>query len=147
MRSKRLLRYVVLVVLAAAVIYCIMQFIGSKPFYSLQSDNLVYAEVYAVPPDTTVQITNRSTLRELTEALRNVVIYRRDDSYRGYCGQMVRFTIRTNTNETVEVGAYNPFIIIDGKGYTTKYEPCEALNELGNRIIDRKDQTQEIKTE
>lgn len=28
-----------------------------------------------------------------------------------------------------EVMVYNPFLVIDGVGYKTKYEPCEALND------------------
>ena len=35
---------------------------------------------------------------------------------------------------TREVSAYNPFLIIDGRGWRTTYEPCEALNAFGNRL-------------
>ena len=31
--------------------------------------------------------------------------------------------------------AYNPFLVIDGIGYKTKYEPCEALNSYANRLL------------
>ncbi len=30
------------------------------------------------------------------------------------------------------VYAYNPFLIIDGIGYRTKYKPCEALSRFAN---------------
>ena len=41
----------------------------------------------------------------------------------------------TLTDGTIrEVGAYNPFLIIDGRGWRTAYEPCEALNAFGNRL-------------
>ena len=34
-----------------------------------------------------------------------------------------------------EVMAYNPFLVIDGIGYKTKYEPCEALNSYANQLL------------
>lgn len=35
--------------------------------------------------------------------------------------------------------AYNPFLVIDGTGYRTKYEPCEALNSYANRLLNEED--------
>ena len=34
-----------------------------------------------------------------------------------------------------DIMAYNPFIVIDGIGYKTKYEPCEALNSYANELL------------
>ena len=34
-----------------------------------------------------------------------------------------------------EVRAYNPFLIIDGQGYRTEYQPCENLNRIANTIL------------
>lgn len=31
--------------------------------------------------------------------------------------------------------AYNPFFVIDGVGYRTEYEPCEALNAYANGLL------------
>ena len=39
------------------------------------------------------------------------------------------------SGSTIEIGAYNPFIIIDGQYYRTEYEPCEELNALGNTLL------------
>jgi hypothetical protein len=39
------------------------------------------------------------------------------------------------SGESIEVGAYYPLIIIDGQAYKTKYEPCEQLNNIGNKIL------------
>ena len=30
---------------------------------------------------------------------------------------------------------YNPFFVIDGVGYKTKYEPCQALSAYANRLL------------
>ncbi len=34
-----------------------------------------------------------------------------------------------------EITACNPFLVIDGAGYRTKYAPCEALNSYANRLL------------
>ena len=40
-----------------------------------------------------------------------------------------KMCIRDRVDGTqTDIMAYNPFIVIDGIGYKTKYEPCEALN-------------------
>ena len=36
---------------------------------------------------------------------------------------------------TTDVMAYNPFLVIDGVGYRTKYEPCEALSRYANQLL------------
>ncbi len=34
-----------------------------------------------------------------------------------------------------EIMEYNPFFVIDGVGYKTEYEPCEALNRYANGLL------------
>ena len=50
------------------------------------------------------------------------------NSYRNYTGQAVIFTITMSDGTQMEVMEYNPFIVINGLGYKTKYEPCEERN-------------------
>ena len=38
-----------------------------------------------------------------------------------------------------DIMAYNPFLVIDGIGYRTKYEPCQMLNSYANRLLDKED--------
>ena len=45
------------------------------------------------------------------------------------------FDVTLRDGSTTQVVAYNPFVIIDGVGYRTKYEPCEALNAFANRLL------------
>lgn len=105
---------------------------GKRPFRALDASQIAYAQVQLLPPDKTVEIADTEALAAL---LRDVVIYERDDSYTEYSGQAVIFTL-TMTDETqVEVMAYNPFLVIDGAGYKTKYAPCEALNGYGNQLL------------
>lgn len=55
-------------------------------------------------------------------------------SYKKYGGQAVIYTITMNDGTEITVNAYNPFIIIDGIGYKTKYEPCERLSQIANEL-------------
>ena len=84
------------------------------------------------PPDKTVEIEDIS---ELVGYLNDVVIYNQDNSYTEYVGQGVTFTLIMTDGTQTEITAYNPFLIIDGVGYKTKYEPCQALNSYANELL------------
>ena len=107
--------------------------ISRKPFRDLSAADISSATVWVIPPDITVDLTG-DEIAELTAILRTVVIYNRDGSYSEYAGQGVIYTLKRTDGSQLTVMAYNPLIVIDGIGYRTKYEPCEALNALGNTI-------------
>lgn len=111
-------------------------FAGRRPFKDLNASELSAATVQLAPPDKTVQIVER---KELVEYLKDVVIYRKDNSYTEYDGQGVTFTLTKNDGTQTRIMAYYPFLVIDGVGYRTKYEPCEALNNYANRLLNRED--------
>ena len=92
------------------------------------------ASVRLTPPDETIQITE---IKELVEYLNDLVIYQPDDSYQEYAGQAAAFTLTMQDGTQHEIIAYNPFLIIDGTGYETKYEPCERLNRYANELLSR----------
>ncbi len=105
---------------------------GDRPYKNLDTSQIAAATVRLIPPDKTVQITE---LEELVSYLRDVVIYREDNSYTEYDGQGVIFTLTMADGTQTEIMVYNPFLVIDGVGYRTKYEPCEALNNYANRLL------------
>ena len=107
--------------------------IGHRPFRSLEASDIRSASVELLPPDVTIQL-GRDEIAALASLLREVRVTRRDDSYVGYDGQAVRFTLTLTDGGTATVTAYNPFLIIDGRGWRTAYGPCEALNAFGNRL-------------
>ena len=129
--------FIMLIICAAAVILCTVgiNFIGRKPFKSLKSSEIVSATVLLEPPNETIVITDVS---ELVADLNEVVVYNRNQSYRNYVGQAVTFTLTMSDGTQMKVMAYNPFIVINGIGYKTKYEPCERLNQYANRLLDEK---------
>lgn len=105
---------------------------GEKPLAELRAEDVASAEIYLIPPDSTITITDAVSLSELVEILNQLVIYEQDDSGRDYDGQLVQATITKTDGTTIEVGAYNPFLYVDGVCYRTEYEPCETLNAFGN---------------
>ena len=129
MRRKRVFfaagALVLLLVLSLAV--------SRRPFRDLEVSDIQSAAAELLPPDITIQL-GRDEIAALASLLREVRVTRRDNSYTEYAGQMVRFTLTLTDGTTREVGAYNPFLIIDGRGWRTAYEPCEALNAFGNRL-------------
>ena len=103
-----------------------------KPFKDLEPSEIVSATVRLTPPDTTIQI---EEIGELTGYLNEVVIYNKDNSYTEYSGQGVIFTLKLSDGTQTEVMGYNPFFVVDGVGYKTKYEPCQALSAYANRLL------------
>lgn len=111
--------------------------LGTKPFAKLTADEVMSAELYIVPPNSTVTITDSEDIAELTDILNEIVIYQKDDSGREYDGQLVQATITLKKGETHVIGAYSPFLFLNGTCYRTKYEPCQKLNSFGNRILNQ----------
>ena len=106
---------------------------GTRPLKDLAAGDIQSAQVELFPPDVTIQLTKQEIDR-LVPLLNQVVIYRRDDSWREYSGQMCVFTLTMADGSQITVQAYNPFLIVDGTGWRTKYEPCEALNHFANTL-------------
>jgi hypothetical protein len=105
---------------------------GEKKYEKLSETEISYATVHLMPPDQTIQIED---INELVGLLNDVVIYEEDNSYTQYDGQAVTFTLTMVDGSQIEIKAYNPFLVIDGVGYKTEYEPCEALNAYANRLL------------
>ena len=105
---------------------------GKKPYKNLDASQIISATVWLTPLDKRIQI---AEIEELAEYLKDVVIYKKDNSYTEYAGQGVTFTLTMSDGTQTQIMAYNPFLVIDGIGYKTKYEPCEALNSYANRLL------------
>lgn len=106
--------------------------VGERPFRELTAADLASATVTLTPPDQTLAVTD---LNALADYLSDVVIYQEDDSYTEYAGQGVLYTLTRTDGTQTSVLAYNPFLVVDGVGYRTKYEPCEALNAYANQLL------------
>lgn len=127
--------FIVITIICIGIVFVLLNVRNQKPFKKLTIEEIkeVTAELY--PPDTTAEL-DEEEIEDLVEILHQVVIYKKDNTYSDYCGQAVIYKITKYDGTTIEVQAYNPFLIIDGIGYTTKYEPCQQLNSLGNKIND-----------
>ena len=128
MRRKGVLAAaVILAALTAAVLIAR----GRMPYQDLMASEVVSAAVRLSPPDETVPIADPE---ELVALLKEVVIYREDDSYTEYSGQAVTFTLIMADGSQEEITAYSPFLIVNGTGYRAKYGPCEQLSRYANQL-------------
>ncbi len=131
--KKKTLIVILICIFLIGIIMIVYHTVGGKnPFKDLGPSEIVSATVRLTPSDTTIQVVE---IEELTRYLNDVVIYNKDNSYTEYSGQGVIFTLILSDGTQTEVMAYNPFFVIDGVGYKTKYEPCEALNAYANRLL------------
>lgn len=131
MKTSRTLLALCLAILVIGGVLAGKSMIGKHPFKHLDAAEISAVRVGLYPPDTEFDLT-REEIEALIPLLRKVVTYRRDDTFREYAGQAVIFTLTGTDGTQTTVQAYNPFIVIDGAGYRTKYAPCEALNRFGN---------------
>ena len=119
----------VLLALAAGLLFW-----GRRPFRELEAADIAAASVTLMPPDVTLEL-DEAEIETLTELLGDLRITWPDQSYTEYAGQAVQFTVTFADGTETEVADYNPFLIIDGTGWRTAYEPCEALNRFANELL------------
>lgn len=136
MKKKILLTLCALTLMAIAFIVCLHPF-GTRPFSKISREDITSASLFLIPPQVTVTLTEEEDFTELAGILKELVIYREDDSGREYNGQLVQVTVTLKDGSTHTIGAYNPFLFLDGKCFRTKYAPCESLNAFENRIIEK----------
>ena len=129
MRNK-----VIIVILICILVFGVMLLnpFGRKPFKGLVQEEILLASVTIIPPNKSVEIIDTE---ELVECLQEIVTYNKDDTYKEYSGQAVTFTLSMSNGSEIEIMEYNPFIVIDGISYKTKYEPCEKLNSYANNLL------------
>ena len=119
----------VLLALAAGLLFW-----GRRPFRELEAADIAAASVTLMPPDVTLEL-DEAEIETLAELLGDLRITWPDQSYTEYAGQAVQFTVTFADGTETEVADYNPFLIIDGTGWRTAYEPCEALNRFANELL------------
>lgn len=119
----------VLLALAAGLLFW-----GRRPFRELEAADIAAASVTLMPPDVTLEL-DEAEIETLAELLGDLRITWPDQSYTEYAGQAVQFTVTFSDGTETEVADYNPFLIIDGTGWRTAYEPCEALNRFANELL------------
>ena len=132
---------VVVIILAGGLGWYFLGGAGKKPFAHLDASDIQSATVRLSPPDRSYAVPD---LGELAEYLRDLVIYEEDNSYTEYAGQGVIYTLTMADGTERTVTAYNPFLIVDGVGYRTKHEPCEALSRYGNKIAEDTDVCEQL---
>ena len=140
-RKNVLILAAVLILAVLASVFAVRSLIGRRPFEDLEASDIKEASVEFLPPGDTITLDRNEIekltdilIEKLTDILNNVVIYRRDGSYRTYNGQSVIFTITKTDGSQVTVNAFNPFLVINDTGYRTEYESCGKLASFGNSL-------------
>lgn len=110
--------------------------LNEKTLSEIKTEDVSSFIVRLRPPDEEFTITDEQVTVELVDLLNDVTIYEEDNSFEDYSGQWVEFELTMTDGSSKTVVAYNPFIIIDGVGYKTEYEPCEKLSAFGNSLSD-----------
>ncbi|WP_053985063.1 hypothetical protein [Niameybacter massiliensis] len=134
MKNKIIFIALFIVILIGIGMFCFSNICGERPFMNLTNDEVVSINLIVRPPETTISITDEIQIKELVDILKTIVTYQKKDSS-GYVGQLMQFNLYLKDGNTLEIGVYNPFIIINGTSYKTKYEPCKQLSVLGNKLI------------
>ena len=132
MKKRGTIGALVILLIVAIGAILVKSLLGTHPFRDLTPEDIASASVELLPPGKELPVED---LEALAALLSEVVIYRKDNSYGDYNGQTVIFTLTMTDGSTVQVSAYNPFLIIDGVGYRTKYESCEALSHFANSLL------------
>ena len=132
-RAVFLLCGAAVLLLAGALAWAWPSVIGTRPFQDLTPADVQSAELELFPPNLTFTLT-RAEIEELVPLLNELVVYRKDGSWREYEGQLCRFTLTLSDGGQAAVQAYNPFLIVDDVGWRTEYRPCEALNHFANTL-------------
>lgn len=131
MRRKVLIAAAVCLLLSGVIAYGYVS-VGKKPYKDLDSSEILSASVRLEPPGTTLPVTDSL---ELAEYLQDVVIYNRDNSYKTYDGLRVTYTLTMADGTQTEIMPCSSYFVIDGIGYRTEREPCDALIDYANKIF------------
>ena len=130
---KKRIAVIVICVILIGVFSALLLFKGNKPFKDLETADIVSAQVELLPPDKTVQITD---IAELVPYLNDLVIYGKAQSSTDLAGQTIIVTLKMIDGEQIEIiNNGNVFIVINGVGYRSKYEPDEALSSYANSLL------------
>lgn len=133
MKKRNFIIVAIFSMMCIVMVLAFMNGIGQKPFENLKKEEIKEVTLELYPPSTKTTL-KESEIEKLVEILQNVVIYNDDNTYGNNNGQMVVYRIMKTDDTVIVIQVSNPFLVIDGTGYRTKYKPCEELNNLGNEI-------------
>lgn len=134
MKLKKIIFIPIAFILVLAAIFAGWCFIGKQPFKNLSADEVEQIEVQLRPPDVTFTL-NEDQKTKAVSLLRDIVVYYPDFSAGRYGGQAVIFTITKTDGSKSEVNVFTPFVFLNGFPYHGEYDPCEALNQFANELL------------
>ena len=95
--------------LLCALLFALLSGCGvgeTKPFTDLKAEDIASADIYLVPPGSTITIADDDGLSELVEILCDVTLYEQDDTGRESDGQLVEVTLTMADGTTHSISVY-----------------------------------------
>ncbi len=110
---------------------------AKKPYAKINKDDI--SEIFILFGTYEPYQLSEKERDEFINMLKDVVIYKKDNTYVEYTGvQTQMFCIKKTNGKKIYISAANPFFIINGTGYRTEYAPCDRLSSFYVEIIQKK---------
>lgn len=109
---------------------------AKKPYAKINKDDISEISILFGTYEP-YQLTENET-DEFINMLKDVVIYKKDNTYVEYSGvKTLMFCIEKTNGKKIYISAANPFFIINGTGYRTEYLPCDRLSRFYVEIVQK----------
>lgn len=131
MKKKSLIISVVVIIFV--LLFAIKPW-GRQPFQNVLDDEISVVSVERYP--TIAFDLTEDEVAEFTEIMRRVVIYSKDSSEEPLAGDAPTYTITKKNGTIIQVIPCNPFFMIDGVRYQSKYQPCYELAGFAAQVDD-----------
>lgn len=137
--KKQQIYSILLVLIIILILPLFNQLLGSSntPFKNLKVEDVKSIDLYLQPPNEGITITNEETIKNIIYELNKVTLETEESPNIDYSSQLVTYTINKNSDESVEIKIYSPYILIDEKIYKANYQICDILNILGNDLLEK----------
>ena len=132
-RQRRIL-YAAMIALLLLVPSVALFFQSSeKPFRDLEAGQVVGVCVEAASSGEAVAL-DEQAVADFVSVLQAVKLYGEDPGYQEASGPFVTFSFALSDGTEHTVSACAPYVVIDGTGYRTDVEPCQALSSLAEQL-------------
>lgn len=131
-RQRRILYAAMLAILLLIPSIALIFRSGDKPFRDLDVSQVVAASVKSTSPDVSAAL-DGDAIADLVSVLQAVKLYGEVLNYQELSGTFVTFTFTLADGTEHTVSACAPYVVIDGTGYQTDAEPCQALGTIADQ--------------
>ena len=132
-RQRRILYAAMLAILLLVPSIALIFQSGEKPFQDLEAGEVAAASVELTSPGASAEL-DGDAIADLVSVLQAVKLYGKVLNYQELSGTFVTFTFTLADGTEHTVSACAPYMVIDGTGYQTDVEPCQALSTIAEQV-------------